>query len=106
MSSLITCKLCEKEYVFLTNLCVKCRRVKHLLSIYNDDVYKCLEQVLVRNDKQQHYKLNKIKDNTTTDNSNDRNYKITKEIKEEDTKTLNTRCMKELKRKLDNIKEV
>tara|TARA_R110000796_G_scaffold20557_1_gene61129 strand:- start:557 stop:793 length:237 start_codon:yes stop_codon:yes gene_type:complete len=78
-----------------------------MVNLYSRDVViSVLDECLVRNDIKRKYKIDKIKDNTTTDNSNDRNYKIIKEVKKEDTKTLNKRCMKELKKKLDNIKEV
>ena len=43
-----TCKLCEKETVITTNLCDKCRRIKHLLNLYDDRVYDVLENCLVR----------------------------------------------------------
>tara|TARA_R110002153_G_scaffold43069_1_gene122012 strand:- start:1981 stop:2307 length:327 start_codon:yes stop_codon:yes gene_type:complete len=72
---LISCALCEKEYCFISSLCVKCRRAKHLLSIYGDDFYTCLEEVLVRSKKQQGFKVSKIeKKGLDTDNSNDRDY--------------------------------
>ena len=46
-----TCVLCEKETCYIANLCDKCRRIKHLISVYDDRVYKVLDNVLVRNEK-------------------------------------------------------
>ena len=46
------CKLCEKETVIMTNLCDKCRRIKHLLNLYEDRVYEVLENCLVRTEQQ------------------------------------------------------
>jgi len=46
-----TCRLCEKETVITSNLCGKCRRVKHLLNLYEDKVYDVLEEVLVRKEQ-------------------------------------------------------
>jgi len=48
---MFSCRLCEKETVITTNLCEKCRRVKHLINLYDDRVYQVLEDVLVRQDK-------------------------------------------------------
>ena len=52
------CVLCEKETCYISKFCNKCRRIKHLLNLYGDDVYKTLEQVLVRTDNQQKNKIN------------------------------------------------
>jgi hypothetical protein len=41
----------------LTHLCPDCRRVKHLLSLYNTRVYDVLEQVLIRNTLKQEHKI-------------------------------------------------
>ena len=46
---MFTCVLCEKETVITTNLCEKCRRIKHLINLYEERVYEVLENVLVRN---------------------------------------------------------
>ncbi len=48
---MFSCRLCETETVITTNLCNKCRRVKHLINLYEDRVYEVLEDVLVRQDK-------------------------------------------------------
>lgn len=48
-----TCKLCSVETVYLTSLCPKCTRVRHLISIYGNKVYSTLEQVLVTGDEKQ-----------------------------------------------------
>ncbi len=45
------CVLCEKETCYIANLCDKCRRIKHLLSVYDDRVYDVLDNVLIRNEK-------------------------------------------------------
>ena len=105
----LSCRLCEKETVILTNLCCKCRKVKHLINLYGDDVYEVLEQCLIRNKKQQSFKVTKINKKGLTDNSNDREYK--KEDKEEEKIKIDTsnynhitkNMMDELKQKLDNI---
>lgn len=47
-----SCKLCEKESVYTTALCEKCRRIRHLLNLYGDKVYSTLENCLVRNQEQ------------------------------------------------------
>lgn len=52
------CYLCEKEYCYISKFCDKCRRIKHLINLYGDDVYKTLEEVLVRTEKQQENKIN------------------------------------------------
>jgi len=50
---MFSCVLCERETVITTHLCVKCRRVKHLINLYEDRVYEVLENVLVRNQEGQ-----------------------------------------------------
>jgi hypothetical protein len=54
------CHLCSKEFIITKNLCNKCQRVRHLISIYGDDVFKCLEETLVRSSQQQNFKITKI----------------------------------------------
>ncbi len=54
---MISCTLCQKEYCYVSRFCEKCRRIKHLLNLYGDDVYKTLEEVLVRTEKQQENKI-------------------------------------------------
>lgn len=54
------CKLCEKETVITTNLCDKCRRIKHLINLYDDRVYDVLENCLVRSEQQIQNKENLI----------------------------------------------
>tara|TARA_R110000803_G_scaffold54362_4_gene111052 strand:+ start:1526 stop:1777 length:252 start_codon:yes stop_codon:yes gene_type:complete len=53
------CSLClnSDEYLLTSRFCSKCKRIKHLLSIYGDDVYLTLEEVLVRNSNQQKNKI-------------------------------------------------
>ena len=53
------CSLClnSEEYLLTSKLCSKCKRIKHLLSIYGADVYLTLEEVLVRNASQQKNKI-------------------------------------------------
>lgn len=53
------CRLCEKETLYMSNFCDKCRRIKHLLNLYDDRVYEVLEAVLVRDKEQQEKKINK-----------------------------------------------
>ena len=51
------CSLCEKETCYVSKFCDKCRRIKHLINLYGDDVYKTLEEVLVRTGSQQENKI-------------------------------------------------
>ena len=55
--NIFSCVLCEKETVITVHLCEKCRRIKHLLNLYDDKVYTTLENCLVRNDKQINSKI-------------------------------------------------
>jgi len=56
------CYLCEKEVreSYLGYFCTKCRRIKHLLNLYNEAVYETLEQVLVRTQPQRDHKIRNI----------------------------------------------
>lgn len=49
---MFSCRLCEKESVIMVNLCEKCRRIKHLINLYDEKVYEVLENCLVRNQEQ------------------------------------------------------
>ena len=71
----MSCYLCEKNEreTYFSYFCKECRRVKHLLNLYSDDVYNTLETVLVRTKKQQEHKIK-----TTIDS------KIVAEEKEEE----------------------
>ena len=51
------CTLCEKETCYVSKFCGNCRRIKHLINLYGDDVYKTLEEVLVRTPSQQNNKI-------------------------------------------------
>ncbi len=53
------CYLCEKECTetYFSYFCSKCRRIKHLINLYEEDVYNTLECVLVRDKKQQQHKI-------------------------------------------------
>lgn len=107
------CHLCSKEFIITKNLCHKCQRVRHLISIYGDDVFNCLEECLVRSQQQQKFKITKInkkglnesialyenveiKDDNEdkVDNSNDREYKKI-------SVKINKDIMKELKEKIE-----
>ena len=112
--SYLSCRLCEKEFVFTSNLCIKCRRVKHLLNIYGDDVYHCLEECLVRDRTKQDFKIKKInkkgldtpKDNNSIlcDTSNDREY-ITPNLNESIKlyKNVSNNVIAELKERITNV---
>ena len=51
---MFVCSLCEKESVYLSKFCDKCRRIKHYLNLYEDRVYEVLDSVLSRTlDKQE-----------------------------------------------------
>ena len=46
------CVLCENETVYTVHLCEKCRRIKHLINLYDEKVYSVLENCLVRTEEQ------------------------------------------------------
>lgn len=52
---MFSCVLCEKneEYLFVSKFCNKCRKIKHLINLYGDRVYEVLDEVLVKNEKEQ-----------------------------------------------------
>lgn len=50
---MFSCILCEKKSVIVSHLCPECRRIKHLLNLYEDRVYEVLENVLIRNQEGQ-----------------------------------------------------
>tara|TARA_R100000654_G_scaffold24796_3_gene47960 strand:+ start:865 stop:1092 length:228 start_codon:yes stop_codon:yes gene_type:complete len=57
-----SCSLCEKEYVFVSKFCDKCRRIKHHLNLSGDRVYEILDNVLSRTiDKQENKEKVEIK---------------------------------------------
>jgi hypothetical protein len=58
---MLSCQLCNNsdEYLFVSRYCSKCQRIKHLLNLYGDEVYECLETVLVRTKEQQTHKIEK-----------------------------------------------
>jgi len=93
--SYLSCRLCEK-----------CRRVKHLINLYGDDVYFCLEECLVRDRTKQSFKINKInKNGLEIDNSNDRVYKKAKiqVIDDSSYKHVTDKMMNELTEKLTKL---
>ena len=53
------CTLCckSKEWLITSRFCGDCQRIKHLLNLYGDEVYKTLEEVLVRTPSQQKNKI-------------------------------------------------
>lgn len=51
------CKLCERETCVTTHICEKCRRIKHLINLYEERVYEVLEAVLVRSEDKQELKI-------------------------------------------------
>ena len=53
---MFTCTLCNKEPCYIVNHCDKCKKIKHLLSLYGDRVYDVLDNVLVRNQQAQEKK--------------------------------------------------
>ena len=45
----LTCALCESEFVFFSSVCCDCRRIKHIMNIYSkEEVLEVLEKILVR----------------------------------------------------------
>lgn len=53
------CVLCEKETVYTSSLCDKCRVIKHLMTVYTPDrVYDVLDKVLRRTEDKQELKIN------------------------------------------------
>jgi hypothetical protein len=79
------CYLCEKESTetYFSYFCSKCRRVKHLLNLYEEDVYNTLECVLVRDKKQQSHKI-KTMDMNSIDKSKVKTRSQTKVMDEVD----------------------
>jgi len=57
---MFSCRLCEKESVIISHLCEKCRRIKHLINLYDHKVYEVLENCLVRNQEQITHKENAV----------------------------------------------
>ena len=57
---MFSCAFCEKETVYVVSLCNKCRRIKHLLNLYDERVYEVLESVLVRNVEGQNNKVDNV----------------------------------------------
>ena len=55
----MNCTLCcnSEEWLITSRFCSKCKRIKHLLNLYGDDVYKTLEVCLVRTEDQQKNKI-------------------------------------------------
>ncbi len=51
--TIFTCPLCQEEYIFLSEICQRCRRIRHYMNIYSTDkVHEILDNVLSReNDK-------------------------------------------------------
>lgn len=100
MPGFLTCRLCQKETVYLVHLCPPCTRVRHLLSIYGDSVYQVLEDVLVRNKKQQNYKITKIKNKgLEVKDDIEVDYKSDLNESSELYKNINDNMIKELKTK-------
>jgi len=100
------CKLCS-EACYTSYICVSCNRIKDMVNLYSRNVViSVLDECLVRNEIKRKYKIDKIK------NSNDIKICTEKEKVKTENKdiknheNLNKRCLKELKRKLDDIKEV
>ena len=52
-----TCLFCEKETVYVSRFCPKCRALKHLLLIYNDRLYEIVNSVLCRDIEKQENKI-------------------------------------------------
>ena len=67
------CNLCEKETVYLSKFCDKCRRIKHYLNLYDERVYTILDSVLSRDTQKQD---NKIKLEINNEIANLRNKQI------------------------------
>jgi len=54
---MFSCYLCEKQTVYLSRFCDKCRRIKHHLNLSGDRVYEVLESVLCRTEEKQDNKI-------------------------------------------------
>ena len=58
---MLDCKLCG-EFVATTYLCVHCNKFKDAINLYGREVtWEVIQKVLVRNEKQRGYKIDKIK---------------------------------------------
>tara|TARA_R110000765_G_scaffold257193_1_gene357480 strand:- start:181 stop:405 length:225 start_codon:yes stop_codon:yes gene_type:complete len=55
---MISCKLCNKETVFIYNFCTTCEYIKRVVNIYGaEEVKGILERVCIRNTEQRNYKI-------------------------------------------------
>lgn len=84
---MFSCVLCEKneEYLFVSKFCGKCRKIKHLINLYGDRVYEVLDEVLVKNEKEQEEHIKEeLKNELTKTEYNLRNKNI--ESKKSDNK--------------------
>tara|TARA_R110000772_G_scaffold111119_2_gene214869 strand:+ start:1309 stop:1569 length:261 start_codon:yes stop_codon:yes gene_type:complete len=55
---MFNCVLCEKETVYISKFCDKCRKIKHYLNLYNERIYEILDNVLSRDIEKQNNKIN------------------------------------------------
>ena len=54
---MFTCLLCEKEYVYISRFCPKCRSLKHLILLHSDRVFEIVNEVLCRTEEKQNNKI-------------------------------------------------
>jgi len=53
-----SCVLCQKETCFVSNFCETCEFIKRVCNIYGvDEVKQILERVCIRNTEQRNYKI-------------------------------------------------
>tara|TARA_R110000744_G_scaffold15980_1_gene44246 strand:+ start:332 stop:562 length:231 start_codon:yes stop_codon:yes gene_type:complete len=53
-----SCIFCEIEPCYISYLCDKCRALKHIKLTYKDRFDEVIQNVLVRNQEKQQYKIN------------------------------------------------
>ena len=51
------CTLCEREVCYVSKFCVKCKKIKHYLNLYEERVYEVLDNVLSRTQTKQNNKI-------------------------------------------------
>ena len=61
---MITCPLCNEEYVFVSAFCSQCTKLKRILNVYGrEEVLLILEKVCLRSEKQREHKILDVKKN-------------------------------------------
>ena len=111
---MFNCKLCN-EWLYTKYICDDCKKIRDMINLYSrSTVVDVLENVLVRDTIKRNYKIKYIKKDGLNKVIEDNNSILVdtsnNEKKEEKdkiiNKDINKKCLKELKRKLDDINKV